>query len=793
MRGLLLDLRQSLRGFSRQPGFAAVAILALAIGVGSSTATFSLVDTVLRRPLPYASPERLLALRAIDGAGEYVPLGPAQFLHLQDRAKTIQAIGMLGGGSDIVTTSAGTKPLGVGHVSASLFTTLGVSPAIGRAFEPAEDYAGKDAVVVIADGFWRRELNGDPAVLGRTIRIDRRAVTIVGVLPPRVSFPLIERYELVMPLGITAQQLADRDRTGLYGIVRMKPGVTPDAVRAELDALLRAFNHNGIDATRFVPFLTGSYAPALEASFAAVLLLLVIACANVALLLLMRGSARARDLAIRAALGGGRARIARQHVLEGVLLAVAGGGLGLLLAALALRFLAAVGPLPRMDQLSVDFRMAAFAVISSLCAGALSGLASAAPVLEPDVFGLLNDGGASVTAGSGRSRLRDGMVVAQLAIALMLAAGTGLLVRSMQRFAAVPLGADPANLFGTFFYPERTASVATANRVLEAARKTPGVEEAALAGVLPFERGTRGWGESVDVVGRTHRPDVWDTVIPNWFSPGYLGLAGTRLLKGRDLAETDTATSTPVALVNQTFVDRYLAGRDPLGVAFDMTTWPIRFTIVGVVQDVHQWGPGEPVQPQVYLPQAQFAFSRDNYQQGFMLVTKSHLPVARLEPQLRAATAGFAGELLLGPTRALEDFLAGWSRQRRFYLEVALVFAAAALLLSALGVYGATAFSVVQRRRELAVRAALGARGRQLAWLVLGRGLRLALIGVAIGLAGSLLLSRFLAALLFGVGARDPLTFAAVAAALAMVTLAASVLPAAAAARQDPMTALRGD
>jgi predicted permease len=792
MRGLLLDLRQSLRAFSRQPGFAAVAILALAIGVGSSTATFSLVDTVLRRPLPYASPERLLTLRAIDGAGQYVPLGPAQFLYLKEHATSIEAIGMLSGGSDIVTTSAGTKPMGVGHISASLFTTLGISPAIGRTFEPAEDYAGKDAVVVIADAFWRRELKGDPAVLGRTIRINRRAVTIVGVLPPRVSFPLLERYDLVMPLGITPQQLADRDRTGLYGIVRMKRGVTPDATRAELDTLLRAFNHNGIDATRFVPFLTGSYAPALEASFAAVLLLLVIACANVALLLLMRGSARARDLAIRAALGGGRARIARQHVLEGVLLAVAGGGFGLLLAVFALRFLAAVGPLPRMDQLSVDLRMAAFAVVSSLCAGALSGLASAAPVLEPDVFGLLNDGGASATPGSGRSRLRDGIVVAQLAIALMLAAGTGLLVRSMQRFAAVPLGVEPANLFGTFVYPERTASPETANRLLDAARKTAGVEGAALAGVLPFEGG-RSWSETVDIVGRTHVADVWDTVLPNWFSPGYLALVGTRLLKGRDLAETDTATSTPVALVNQTFVDRYLAGREPLGVAFDMTSWSIRFTIVGVVQDVHQWGPGEDVLPQVYLPQAQFGRSADNYQQGFMLVTKSRLPAARLEPQLRAAAAGFSGQLLLGPTRGLDDYLAGWSRERRFYLDVALVFAASALLLSAFGVYGATAFSVVQRRRELAVRAALGARARQLAWLVLGRGLRLALLGVGLGLAGSLLLSRFLAALLFGVGARDPLTFAAVAAALAMVTLAASLLPATAAARQDPMTALRGD
>lgn len=619
MRALILNLRQSLRGFLRQPGFTAIAVLALAIGVGSSTAMFTIVDTVLRRPLPYAAPERLLMIIALDGEGQKVPLGPAQFLHLQEHVTSAEAVGVFAGGSGTIATPFGVKQAPVGHLSASLFKTLRMGPALGRAFEPAEDYAGNDAVAVVSDAFWRRELARDPGALGRVIQIDRRPVTIVGVMRSDAIFPKLGRYELFVPLGITREQLATRDdRTGLFGIVRMKPGVTPDGAKAELDAVLRAFSKNGIEATRFLPWLTESYAPALEAAFAGVLLLLLIACANVALLLLMRGAARARDLAIRAALGGGRGRIARQHILEAIALALGGGALGLMLASFAIRALAALAPvdlLPRIKEVRVDWRVAAFALIAALAAGALSGVVSAWQAQRGDVFGLLKDGGAN-TAGTARSRIRDALVVAQLAVALVLAAGTGLLVRSMERLAAVPLGMDPKHLSGTFVYAQGEASPAAAAQLLDAARKTAGVEDASLVGVLPFEPGVRSWGETVDIVGRTHSDGVWDVVLPNWFTKGYLAMAGTRLLKGRDLADTDTATSTPVALVNQTFVDRFLAGRDPIGVNFGMTGWKVKFTVAGVVQDVHQWGPGEAVAPQVYLPHAQFALAPQNYQQG---------------------------------------------------------------------------------------------------------------------------------------------------------------------------------
>jgi putative ABC transport system permease protein len=796
MGGLIFDLRQSVRGFARQPGFTALAVLALAIGVFASTTMFSLVDMVLLRPLPYAAPERLLRIAALDGAGASVPLGPAQFLHLQRNATTIESIGVSMPGGGMVATPQGVKQVPTGLISASMLKTLGITPALGRGFGPAEDYAGNDAVAVITDGFWRREFASDPGVLGRTIEVDRRAVTIVGVLPPEAIIPLFGRYEMFRPIGMTPQQLAQPDeRTGLWGFVRMKPGVTPDAAKAELDALLVAYSKTRLEAQQFLPWLTAGYAPSLRASFAAVLFLLLIACANLALLLLMRATARARDLAVRAALGGGRGRIARQQVLEGVLLAFAGGALGLFGAYFAIRALATYAPrglLPRVHLLRLDWRVAAFAMGASLGAGLLAGAVSAWQAQSVNLFGLLKDGGIGSTTGAGRSRLRDALVVAQLAVALVLASGAGLLVRSMERLAAIPLGIDPKDLSATFVFPRTTSSPATALQLLEAARNTPGVEAAALVGAPPIAS-SGGWGETVEVAGRVHPAGVWDTVGPNWSTPGAFALMGTRILRGRDFAVTDTEKSGLLALVTQTFVDRYLSGRDPLGVTFQMTGWNRTFTIAGVLEDIHQWGPDQPVYPGVYLPQAQFALNADSYQEGFMVVTKSHRPQAQIEASLRAAAAGLGSQFLLGTTTSLDEYLSLRTRQRHFYLDLAVALAGSALLLAALGVYGAMAFSVVQRRRELAVRATLGARAAQLAALVLGRSARLAAIGTCLGVAGALALSRFLASLLFGVGERDPLTFALVALSLVSVTLAASLIPALAAARQDPMTVLRSE
>ncbi len=795
MQGFEVDLRQSIRGFAREPGFTAVAVAALAIGVGSSTAMFSVVDAALLRPLPYRAPERLIEVISVEGTGQRVPMGAVEFFQLEKQARTVEAIGAFYPHSATVASASGPRQARMANLSASMFATLGIAPARGRAFEAAEDFAGGQQVVIVSDAFWRRELGADPSVLGRTLDVDHKPAVVVGVLPRGVAFPGIEKYELFLPLGITAEQAAlTGARSGLYGIARLKPGITSAVARAEIDSIVHATSGYGVTVEPLLQWLTGEAAPALRAAFAAVLLLLVIACSNVALLLLMRGTARGRDLAIRAALGGGHRRVAFQQVAEGVLLAIAGGALGLVLAVFAVRGVVALAPagIPRLNEVQVDWRMAAFALLASLISGGLSGAASAWHALRSDLFLLLKEGGAGATPSGARSRVRDGLVVAQLGLALLLATGAGLLLRSLQRLSAVPLGVEPTNLLASFVYPQGLSFTPATVQLLAAAKAIPGVEDTALVGYLPFDR--RGWDDTVGVEGRSTSPTTPDVAGINWFSPGYLATAGVRLVRGRDLDTADGAHSAPVAVINETFVARFLSGREPIGALFTSSDWPgTSFAVVGVVQDVRQWGPAYTSIPEVYLPQLQFARNERAYEEGAMLVVKSRLPPGRVEAALRAAAAPLDSQLLLGPTQPLDHYLGWHFQQRRFQLGLAVAFASAALGLAALGVYGAMAFSVVQRRRELAVRAALGAQRRQLSTLVLARAARLALLGVSLGVLGALALSRFLAALLYGVSERDPLTFAVVAATLGTVALAASLLPALAAARLDPMTVLRSE
>ena len=782
----MIDLRYTLRGLAREPGFTAIAVVALAIGVGSSTAMFTIVDAALVRRLPFVAPERQIVLGAVNGAGERVPMGAAEFVHLAKHVKTLDSIGVFYPHAATVTVESGPMQARVANLSASLFTTLGIAPARGRAFESAEDFAGREPVAIVSDAFWRREMGAVPDAVGRTLQVDHKPVTVIGILPAGVAFPRLERNEIFLPLAITPEQAAlPAARTGLYGFARLKPGVDAKAAKAEIDAILHAYNGYGVFIEPLLEWMTGETAPALKAAFAAVLFLLLIACANVTFLLLMRGTARARDLAIRAALGAGQGRVAAEQVAEGVVLAVFGGAIGMVLAVLAVEGIAAFATrgirIPRVNELHVDLRMAAFALLASLVAGALSGAVSAWHALRSDLFLLLKNGGAGATPGGMRSRIRDGLVVAQLAVALLLASGAGLLFRSMERLSAVPLGLEPKNLHATF------VDATAVDEMVEKARAIPGVERAAVIGYLPFEVG-RGWDDSVTVEGRHATETTPDVASLNWFSPGYLATAGTRLLEGRDFASTEGA---PVAIVNQTFVRKYLAGREPIGALVRLSDWPATgFEVVGLMQDVRQWGPAEDPLPEVYLPRTWFARNKEAYAAGAMLVVKSGLPSGSIAAALRAAASSV---LLVGTTKPVDDYLDYYFRQRRFQLDLALGFAASALVLAALGVYGAMAFSVVQRRRELAVRAALGAQARQLFALVLARGGRLALIGISLGVLGALALSRFLAALLYGIGERDPLTLAGAIVTLGAVTLVASLVPALAATRLDPMTVLRNE
>ncbi|MCA1826347.1 MAG: ABC transporter permease, partial [Myxococcales bacterium] len=467
------DLRHTIRALVREPGFTVVAVLALAVGVGSATAMFTVVDGALVRRLPYLAPERQIVILSVNGAAERVPMGAAEFLHLSKHATTLEAIGVFYPHSETVTSASGPRQARVVNLSASLFTTLGIAPARGRAFEPAEDFIGRGGVAIVSDAFWRRELDADPAAIGRTLQVAHKPVTVVGVLPAKAAFPRLEKFEIFLPLEITPEQEAlPAARTGLYGIARLKPGVDATAAKAEMDALLHDFSGYSVFVQPLMSWLTAEAAPALKAAFAAVLFLLAIACANVALLLLMRGTARGRDLAIRIALGGGHRRVAFQQVMEGIVLSLAGGALGMLLAVFAVDGIVAYAPqgIPRLHEMRVDWRMGSFALLASLSAGAFAGAISAWHTLRSDLFQLLKSGAGATPS---RSRVRDGLVVAQLAIALVLAAGAGLLLRSMERLSAVPVGLEPKNLLAALVDGHDGAA---AEELVASARAIPGVE-----------------------------------------------------------------------------------------------------------------------------------------------------------------------------------------------------------------------------------------------------------------------------------------------------------------------------
>jgi putative ABC transport system permease protein len=795
MHGFLTDLRHSVRGLLRQPGFAATAILALAIGVGSSTAMFSVVDAALLRPLPYTLPDRLIEVTSVNDRGEHVPMGAVEFFALEKHARTVEAIGVFAPHSATVVSASGARHVKAADLSASLFATLGIAPAHGRAFETSEDLAGGESAAIVSDSFWRRELGADPAAIGRTLLVDHKSVRVVGVLPPDAAFPRLERYELFLSLGITPEWLAmPAARGGLYAFARLKSGVGASAAKAEMDGILRSTSGYTVAVEPLLHWITGEAAPALKAALAAALLLLAIACANVMLLLLMRGVVRGRETAVRAALGGGPRRMALQQVAEALLLSIAGGVLGLLFAKLAVDMVVAFSPdgIPRLRELRVDWGVASFAIVTSLISGALAGIASAAHALRRDLFLVLKEGGAGGTPGASRSHLREGLVIAQLSIALVLTTGAGLLVRSLQRFANEPVGVETKNAVASFVHPQGVLAAAASSELLDSARAIPGVVSAGMVGFLPLDSTRSGWDDSVFVEGRNPTDTAPDTADLNWFTPGYLASAGIHLIKGRDFTGADT--NAAVAIVSATFVSRFLSGREPIGAFVRSSDWmPTTFTVVGVIDDVRQWGPGYPASPQLYLPQGHFARKAEPYRDGGMLLVKSSLPLGQLERALHAAAAPLGSQIALGTLKPLDEYLSSHFRQRRFQLDLALAFALAALLLAGLGVYGAMAFSVVQRRRELAVRTALGAQRGQLFALVLARGARIAALGICCGVAGALVFSRFLSALVYGVGERDPLTYALVAATLGAVTLAATLLPAFSASHADPMTAIRSE
>jgi predicted permease len=800
------DLRHALRRMRQAPGFTLVAVLTLALGIGGTSAIFTVVKAVLLDPLPYREPARLVLLwnelRAQNA--KRAPGSAFELAELRRRAASFEGIAGIWAGNGTLLGEGDPELLKLGYVTGNFFELLGTPPLLGRL--PASEGAGEPPRLVLGHGLWQRRFGGDPDVVGRAVRMDGYSVTVAAVMPPgfRMVFPpdaqVPVETQAWMPFPWDIAQ-APRDLHYLRFVARLRPGVSVAQAHEEVDAIGRRLAGEFVEleglALQAVPMhgdAVREIRPALVALFAGVGLVLLIACVNVANLLLARAGARRREMAVRAALGASRGRLVRQLFLENLLLAAIGGALGLLLGAWSLDRLSALAPsgvLPPAP-LSLDAEVLVFALLTTFACALVVGVSPALSASRVDLATALSTAVAGAGPTPGR-RARAALVVAEVALGFVLLVGAGLMIRTFVAVQSVDPGfrADGAlsfelNLPGPR-YPgdaRRLALVAELERRLAA---LPGVTAAGAVSHLPFDD------------------------YPNWYSPfrpegapedggfiadhraatpGYLAAAGARLIRGRGFEPLDTR---PVVIVDERVAAEAWPGADPIGKVLQVERWsegefvPERAEVIGVVRPLAQQRLTSHARGQIYLPYARSARPHVSF-----VVHAAGDPLALAGPA-RAAVASLDGELAVAKLRPLAFYLERATRPARFTMVLASLFGGLALALAGIGIYGVVATSVSQRRREFAVRMALGAETSDVTRQVLREGLALALAGLLLGVAGAAALAQLLRALLFGVGALDPASYAAAAVVLPLCALAASVLPARRAARESPMAVLRAD
>ncbi len=800
------DLRFALRMLRKSPGFTTVAILTLALGIGANTAIFSVVNAVLLRPLPYPEANRLVFLGEWSEQVPEMSISMANFNDWRTQNKIFESMVAYQNDNVVLTGKGDPERLRLRRITAGFFPTLRVKPILGRELTPDDDKVGAARVVLLGEGYWERRFGRDPNIIGQQFILDAETYSVIGVLPAQLHGSL-RQTDIFTSLWRLEDQLGGEtnrgSHPGIYAYARLKPGVSVEQARGEMQGIAQHIDElhpdsNGKDSVTLKPMLDAiveDVRTPLLVLTGAVGFVLLIACANIANLLLARATERHRELAVRVALGGTRGRLIRQVLTESVLLSLAGGILGLLLAVWVTAALVHATPagVPRMNEVSADTWVLSFTLGLSILTGIVFGIFPALQASRADVQITLQEGGRTGTAGSRRTRLRDFLVAAEVAVSLVLLVGAGLMTKSLFRVLEADGGINPSNVLTARFstpdakYDDDAKRRTFVEQLVAKVQLLPGVQAAGFKSPL-----LGGWQNAFMIDGRpAPQPGQYPSTDMGRVTPDAMSAMGMRLLRGRFFDDHDNEKSQLVCIIDESFAKQNFPNEDPLGkrlttdgppAAGKQPDWR---TIVGVVAHVKNYGVDQPSRVETYIPQAQRPGG------GGTIVIRSMSDPATLTSGIRAAVASLDPDVPLYEVRPLEDIINENTASRRLSVVLIGSFAVLALVLAGVGVYGVMAYVVTQRGHEIGIRMALGAHHKDILGMVLRQGLRLALMGIAVGLAGALVLTHLISSLLFQVNALDAETFALGAVALSSIVLLACYLPARRATRVDPLIALR--
>ena len=808
------DMRYGARLLLKAPGFTLIAVLTLALGIGANTAIFSVVNFVLLRPLEYANPDQLVMVweRNTKKGWNESPTSFADFVDFRDNAKSVELVAFTDTNFNLTGGDQPERVAGL-RVSANLFSLLGVNPARGRWFAPGEDKPGAGHVLILSYGLWQRSFGGNSNLVNRTVQLNGQSYTVVGVMPPTFKFPpafsatttseeLISNADLWVPLTTDDVPLI-RNIRNLKMIGRLKAGVAPQQAQAEINSIASRLAREYPDVNAglesvVIPLheqIVGDVRAALLILLGAVVLVLLIACANIANLLLSKATARHKEIAIRTALGANRGRLLRQLLTESTLLGLLGGGFGFLVAYAGSKTLVSFGSfsIPQLTDFSFDMKVPLFALVVSLLTSLIFGLAPAIDASNPNLNEALKEGGRSSSGGATRARLRNALVITEVALAVVLVTASGLMLRSFVRLQGTSSGLNPHNLITLELelpdvrYHAAQQQTLFQQQLLQRVGSLPGVQNAATVDNLPFSGNA--FNTSFTIEGRptgptTETPRAYYRVI----SPDYFPAIGIELHKGNQFTDRDTAEQPGVAIVNETAAQRYWPGVDPLGKRIkrgrpeSKNPW---LTVIGIVSGSRQLSLKEGSQPEIYVPYLQ------NPGLTFTLVARTASDPRSLTGALRKEVLSADREIPAVNIKLMEELISNSVAKERFYVLLLAVFAALALILAAVGVYGVMSYSVTLRTRDIGIRMALGARPVDIFKHIVGQALLLGLIGLGVGIVLAIASTRVMSSLLYGINATDPLTLAITSLVLLAVALLASYLPARRATRVDPLVTLR--